>query len=137
MHASSSMHSWNVIHWIMELCNSKYLSLCVSGSFSQIQSQVCTFMPHCKLPLILALDTCDLERYNSSFGYGEQWLMTMAKVCHCTISLDTCIHKKLRISLWLVSNWREWHLIRNFNDCIKLAAVQCYWAVSFEVSASF
>ena len=40
LHGSSSMHSWNIIHWIIELRISKYLSLCVTGIFSKIQSHI-------------------------------------------------------------------------------------------------
>ena len=35
---SSSIHSWVINPWIIELCISKYLSLCVNGWFFKIQS---------------------------------------------------------------------------------------------------
>ena len=41
LHGSSSMHSWDIILWIIELYISKYLSLCVIGGFSKIQSHIC------------------------------------------------------------------------------------------------
>ena len=38
-----SMHCWDIIHWIIKLSISKYLSLCVSGWFSKIWSYIHTY----------------------------------------------------------------------------------------------
>ena len=42
-----------------------------------------------------------LPSCNLSFGYGEWSLISMTKVCHCTVSLQTRI-----TSWWLKWNWR-------------------------------
>ena len=76
------MHSWDIIHWIIELCISKYLSLCVSGCFSQIWSHICSFY---LIAFVQIIGECNITLHGSLHYYFAPRLPKDSGTCICTI----------------------------------------------------
>ena len=81
---SSSMHSWDIIHWIITWCISKYLSMCITGGFSKLRSQLCSCLLNCNITHVHTyVATC----FRSDLLHSCTYLSTGRFVLYCWLQM--------------------------------------------------